>query len=253
MEWSDSGTVLAARPHSETAALVELFTATHGRHAGILRGGASRRRAADLQPGTRVSVTWRARLPEHLGTFTLERERGRAAALMGDRLALAGLASVCALVKRSLPERAPFDGLYLQTETLLDLLPLTPAWPLAYLRWERTLLDALGFGLDLDRCTVSGGKEDLVFVSPRTGRAVSRAAAGAWADRLLPLPACLRGEGEAPDDEILQGLAVTGHFLDRAFGDDAIPGARGRLVAALTRHSTGEKTIWEPSASDRTK
>ena len=245
MEWSDSGSILAVRPHGETAALVELFTAEHGRHAGILRGGASKRRAADLQPGTRVAVTWRARLAEHLGAFTLEAERGRAAALMGDRLGLAGLAAICAVAQRALPERAPFPQLQIQTETLLDLLPLTPAWPLAYLRWELALLEALGFGLDLRRCAVTGAEEDLIYVSPRTGRAVSAAGAGEWSDRLLPLPACLLGVGTAPDAEILQGLQLTGHFLPRALGDEsgALPGARDRLVSALERHSAGTKTI----------
>lgn len=245
MEWSDSGSILAVRPHGETAALVEVFTADHGRHAGILRGGGSRRHAADLQPGTRVTVTWRARLPEHLGTFMLEAERGRAAALMGDRLGLAGLAAICALAQRALPERAPFAQLQAQSEILLDLLAATPAWPLAYLRWELSLLEALGFGLDLRSCAVTGGREDLIYVSPRTGRAVSAAGAGDWSDRLLPLPECLRGEGAAPDAEILQGLRVTGHFLHRALADGAggLPGARDRLVAALERHSDGEKTI----------
>lgn len=245
MEWSDSGTVLATRPHGETAALVEVFTAEHGRHAGLLRGGASRRRAADLQPGTRVSVIWRARLPEHLGTYTLEADRGRAAALMGNRLALAGLAATCALVQRSLPERVPTVGFHHRTETLLDLLAMTPAWPLAYLQWEVVLLETLGFALDLDRCAVSGTRDDLAFISPRTGRAVGRSAAGEWADRLLPLPPCLRGVGEAPDQEILQGLAVTGHFLGRALGDGgaAMPAARDRLVTALARYSAGAKTI----------
>ncbi|MEM8958731.1 MAG: DNA repair protein RecO [Pseudomonadota bacterium] len=245
MEWSDSGSILALRPHGETAALVEVFTATHGRHAGILRGGASRRRAAELQLGTKVVVTWRARLSEHLGVFTLEAERGRAAALMGDRLGLAGLAAICALAQRALPERAPFQQLQVQTETLLDLLPLTPAWPLAYLQWEMALLEALGFGLDLRNCAVTGMTEDLIYVSPRTGRAVSGAGAGDWSDRLLPLPGCMRGEGNATDAEILQGLGVTGHFLDRALGDVAggLPGARDRLIAALSRHSDGAKTI----------
>lgn len=245
MEWSDYGTVLGAQPFGETSARVEVFTENHGRHTGLVRGGAGRKRAADLQPGTYVSVTWRARLDEHLGAFTLEAERARAAILLGDRLALSGLNAICALTIVCLPERQALPDFYQKTETLFDLMTLTPAWTLAYLRWELDLLEVLGSGLDLTRCAVSGDESDLRFISPKTGRAVSASAAGEWADRLLPLPAVLRGEGEAPDSEILVGLEVTGHFLSRAFRTQGIepPPARARLVDAMARYSAGTKTI----------
>ncbi|MCV6595858.1 MAG: DNA repair protein RecO [Mangrovicoccus sp.] len=244
MDWSDSGTILATRRHGENAALVEVFTLHHGRHAGIVRGGAGRRRAPELQPGTRVAVSWRARLSEHLGAFTLETERSRAALLMQDRLGLAGVSAICALSLAALPERAPYPDLQAQTETLFDLIAHTPAWPLAYLQWEMRLLETMGFGLDLSVCAVTGTAEDLTYISPKTGRAVSRAGAGEWADRLLPLPECLRGLGPAPDDEILQALQVTGQFLARYLDlpIEDLPAARGRLIAALERHSAAVKS-----------
>jgi len=241
MEWSDSGSILAARRHGENAALVEVFTIHHGRHLGIVRGGGGRRRAPELQPGTRVAVNWRARLPEHLGVFTLETERSRAAGLMQDRLGLAGVAAICGMGQACLPERAPFPDLQAQTETLFDLVLHTPAWTLAYLQWELALLETLGFGLDLRACAVTGATQDLAYVSPKSGRAVSRAGAGGWADRLLPLPDCLRGEGAAADGEILQALKVTGHFLARSLEmpPEDLPAARGRLISVIERHSAG--------------
>ncbi|MEM1363885.1 MAG: DNA repair protein RecO [Pseudomonadota bacterium] len=244
MEWSDYGTVLGAQPFGETGARVEVFTQNHGRHAGLVRGGAGRKRAPDLQPGTYVSVTWRARLGEHLGVFSLEAERARAAALLADRLALSGLNAVCGLSLVGLPERQTLPDFHKATETLFDLMTLTPAWTLAYLRWEVDLLEVLGAGLDLTRCAVSGDQSDLQFISPKTGRAVSADAAGEWADRLLPFPAVLKGEGTAPDREILDGLDVTGHFLTRAFRLQGIelPPARARLLDAIARHSAGTKT-----------
>ncbi|HEY0275617.1 MAG TPA: DNA repair protein RecO [Paenirhodobacter sp.] len=237
MDWQDQGTILSARPHGETSMIVEVFTAMHGRHAGVVRGGASRRMAATLQPGSRVAATWQARLEDHLGSFTLEPVASRAGAL-SDRLALLGLGAVCAMLTVTLPEREPHPGLHARTEPLFEVIAAAlPGWPLDYLRWELALLDDLGFGLDLGRCAVTGGREDLVFVSPRSGRAVSRAGAGDWAAKLLPLPACLLGQGGATWDEIAQGLRLTGHFLDRVLTDHdrRLPEARNRLIAAIVR------------------
>ncbi len=239
MEWRDEGAVLAVRRHGESSAIIEVFTEAHGRHAGVVRGGASRRFAPILQPGAQLDVTWRARLDDHLGAFTVEPLRFRAGGTLGDRLALAGLNAVCALLKFALPEREAHPALYRRSITLLDLLDTTDAWPLAYVRWELVLLEELGFGLDLGRCAVTGGPDDLIHVSPRTGRAVSRAGAGDWADRLLPLPPCLLGRSPASDQEILSGLTTTGHFLETrlapSLGNMPLPPARRRLTDRLSR------------------
>ncbi|RLL64108.1 DNA repair protein RecO [Paenirhodobacter hankyongi] len=238
MDWQDHGTILSTRPQGETSALIEVFTAAHGRHAGVVRGGASRKMAATLQPGSSVTVRWRARLEDQLGTFTVEPIASRAGA-MSDRLALAGLSATCAMLAFTLPERAPHPALFAATEPLFAVIgDAVPGWPLDYLRWEMQLLDELGYGLDLGRCAVTGTREDLAFVSPRSGRAVSRAGAGDWAPRLLPLPACLLGQGPASWAEISDGLRLTGHFLDRfaaEHGSRALPAARARLIAALAR------------------
>ena len=240
IEWSGEGTLLAARRQGEAHALVEVFTDARGRHAGIVRGGGSRRLAPTLQPGTQLALTWRARLEEHLGAFTVEPLRSRAAQVMGDRLALPGLGSICALLVFSLPERAPHPRLYAATQALLDALGTDPHWPAGYLAWERLLLEETGYGLDLASCAVTGATEGLAYVSPRTGRAVSEAGAGAYAERLLPLPPVLRGqEGDLAD--VLAGLAVTGHFLETqlapALGDRPPPEARARLLSALRREA----------------
>ena len=239
MDWRDQGILLSVRRHGETSAIIDTFTASHGRHAGVVRGGTSRRIAPILQPGAQLDLSWRARLEEHLGSFTVEPLRSRAAAAMSGRLALAGLNAVVSLLSFCLPEREPHPRLYKQSEQLLDLLGQDEIWPLAYLRWELALLDALGFGLDLSACAVTGASDDLVYVSPRSGRAVSAGAAGEWADRLLPLPPCLRGEGPASDPEIALALRTTGYFLDHrvapALGHAPLPQARGRLIDLISR------------------
>ncbi len=237
MEWRDEALLLSVRPHGETAAIAEVFSAVHGRHAGVVRGGASRKMAAMLQPGSQVQVTWRARLDAHIGAFTLEPLRSRAA-LMADHLALSGLNAICALLHIALPEREDHAALYRATLPLLDAMERGGDWLPDYLRWELLLLEELGFGLDLGRCAVTGARDDLAFVSPRSGRAVSRAGAGDWAARLLPLPQVLLGQGSASRAEIGQGLAITGHFLGRevaALNNRPLPEARARLLALIAR------------------
>lgn len=237
MEWRDEGVLLVTRPHGEHARIIEVLTPGHGRHAGVVPGGASRRMAPVLQPGSDLSLTWRARLDDHLGTFTVEPLRSRSG-LMADRLALAGLTAACTLLHLSLPERDPHPALHAATVTLFDAMQTLPAWPALYLRWELGLLDEIGFGLDLGACAVTGATEGLAFVSPRTGRAVTAAAAGAWSDRLLPLPPGL-ATGLVAAADLPAALALTGHFLARALGRDAskpaLPEARSRLVALLSR------------------
>lgn len=239
MEWRDQGILLSTRRHGETSAIIEMFTPEQGRHMGVVRGGTSRKIAPHLQPGAQLDVAWRARLEDHLGSFTVEPVRSRAAAAMGDRLALAGLNAVTTLLSFCLPEREPHTALYTRTERLLDLLDHMALWPLAYLKWEVSLLEEMGYGLTLDACVVTGGVEDLIYVSPKSGRAVSAAAAGEWADRLLPLPPVLRGEGDAADAEIVQAFQTTGYFLEhhlaQDLGDKPLPEARARFVAAFSR------------------
>lgn len=238
MEWREEGVLLSTRPHGESAAIIEVFTAGHGLHAGMVHGGQSRRMAPLLQPGAQLDLSWRARLDDHIGAFSFDPVRGRAAALMQDRRALAALTAVCALLRHALPEREPHPGLYAATLALMDALA-APGWEGDYLRWELRLLEEVGFGLDLSRCAVTGGRDDLAYVSPRSGRAVSRAGAGDWADRLLPLPACLCGQGPATPADLAEGLLTTGAFLVR-FAETLgrpLPAARMRLVTLLSRPS----------------
>lgn len=240
MEWRDEGALLSVRKHGESSAIIEVFTARHGRHAGVVRGGASRRLAALLQPGAQLDVAWRARLDEHIGAVTVEPLRARAPAIMADRLALLALGSIATLLGFALPEREPHEVLYEHTIDLLDNLGSDPDWPARYLRWEASLLGEMGFGLDLGACAVTGKREGLEFVSPKSGAAVSREGAGDWADRLLPFPPCLR-DGPGTTGEVLLGLRTTGHFLERhlapALGDKPLPAARVRLVEALARRA----------------
>jgi DNA repair protein RecO (recombination protein O) len=239
MEWRDEGVLLSVRRHGESSAIIEVFTAAHGRHAGVVRGGASRRMASLLQPGAQLDVTWRARLEDHLGTYAAEVIQGRAGMVMDDRLALAGLNAVTSLLGFALPEREAHTQLYRRTSALLDLLQEPEIWPLAYLRWELALLDDLGFGLDLSRCAVTGSESQLTYVSPKSGRAVSKSGAGEWADRLLPLPPVMLRRGEAPDQEIVEALGTTGYFLSEhlaaQLGGKPLPEARARFLAAFSR------------------
>ena len=238
MDWRDQGFVLNTRKHGETSVILEVFTAEHGRHAGVVRGGVSRKMTPILQPGGQLDLSWRARLADHIGSFTVEPLRSRAAVL-SDRFALAGLNTVTALLAFCLPDREPHPALYQQSTQLLDLLGQNELWPLAYLRWEMALLTELGYGLDLSECAVTGSTDNLIYVSPKSGRAVSAKGAGDWADRLLPLPPILRGEGDAPDEEVLQALRTTGYFLSDKLAPDLgakpLPEARLRFIDLFAR------------------
>jgi len=241
MQWQDTGTVLRKRRHGETSVILEVFTLAHGRHAGFVRGASRRGVASGLQPGAQVEVTWRSRLEGHLGNFVIEPVRSRHSVIMGGRLELAALNAVTALLSFALPEREPQPRLYEHTVALLDMVGETEAWPLAYLHWELALLHELGFGLDLSACAVTGARETLVYVSPRSGRAVSASGAGEWRDRLLPLPACLLAPGSGTPTEIAQGLRTTGHFLVHrlapSLGDRPLPQARQRFADLYHRRS----------------
>ena len=239
IEWRDEGVLLAVRKHGEAAVIVDVLTEHDGKHAGVVRGGAGRRQGPILQPGGQFEVVWKARLEEHMGVFTVEPMRSRAAQVMADPLALAGLTTVVGLLNFALPERAQHGALYSASINLLDLICVTEAWPLAYLHWEMQLLEDLGFGLDLSCCAVSGTTEDLAYVSPKSGRAVAAHHAGRWKTQLLPLAPCMIGQSVADNGEIAAGLRTTGHFLEKwlapSLGDRALPLARQRLVERLFR------------------
>src|SRR5262249_43073865 len=217
MDWADDGIVLAARPHGESSAILTLLTRGHGRHAGLVRGGWSRRMRGLLEPGNRVQATWRARLPEHLGNYTCE-PAGSMAVLLDAPTRLAALTSAAAVSELALPEREPHPQAFDGFERLLAVLRSAPGeleWQAAYVRWEMNLLAEIGFGLDLARCAASGAVENLAYVSPKSGRAVSAAVGAPYRTRLLPLPAFLAGSGLADGGAILDGLRLTGHFLDQ--------------------------------------
>jgi DNA repair protein RecO (recombination protein O) len=238
MQWQDEGFILAVRRHGESAAVVSVFTGGHGRHPGLVRGGAGRRAQPVHQIGNRVQASWRARLADQLGSFTLELARPVAALLLDRPDRLAGLCAACALLEAGLPERDPHPNLYSSLSGLIDALVQEGAWWDRYVRFELDLLADLGFGLDLGRCAVTGGAEDLAFVSPRSGRAVSRAAAGPYVDRLLPLPPFLVGQGPPDAAQVRAGLELTGAFLRRHLfdaSDTAMPRARQLLLDRLDR------------------
>jgi DNA repair protein RecO (recombination protein O) len=238
MIWSDEGIILSVRPHGETGAIVEVLTRAHGRHTSLVYGGRSRRLRPVLQIGNHVSVTWKGRLAEHLGYMTVELRRGYAASAMEDSLALSGLASICALA-RLLPERDPHPNFYGVTLFVLGFLSDAAIWPALYVRWELALLGELGFGLDLSAGVSSGASEETAYVSPRSGRAISAMAGEPYKDRLLRLPAFLKGSsGGATWSDVVAGLALTGHFLEARVlrpGGLAFPESRQRLGSLIAR------------------
>lgn len=246
MDWRDTGILLSSRRHGESSMIIDVFTPERGRHAGVVRGGASRKVAPILQPGAQLDLAWRARLEDHLGSFTVELQRSRAAIAMQNRTTLAGLNATLALLAFVLPEREPHAVLYAHTQNLLDLLDQTDLWPLAYLRWETALLDDLGYGLDLNSCAVTGATDGLIYVSPKSGRAVSATGAGDWADRLLPLPDALREGGATETTDIADALRLTGYFLEQKLAAGQVgkplPEARARYVDMLRRAAPPSKT-----------
>jgi DNA repair protein RecO (recombination protein O) len=241
MEWEAPAIVLDARAYGEGDAVATVLTEAHGRHRGLARGGISRSRAAVWQPGNLVQVRWVARLSEQLGSFTGELAYPAAALVLDDPLLLAVLSAACAVAEGALPERAPHPRVFAGLLRLIARLTQGPDILAELVRWEADLLADLGYGLNLARCAVTGQSEGLAWVSPKTGRAVSEAAAGAWKPRLLWLPAFLSGDGAAGPKDWRDGLHLTGHFLARdAFGAHhrPLPPARVSLydrVAELAR------------------
>lgn len=241
MDWSDEGIVLGCRRHGEANVVLEAMTRAHGRHLGLVRGGRSSRMQPVLQPGNSVALTWRARLDEHLGNYSVEGLALRAARFIDAPVALYALGTLTALT-RLLPERDPHPALYDAWLVLVEHLDDPSICPALVVRFEAAVLAELGFGLDLSVCAATGGNDDLIYVSPKSARAVSAAAGEPYRDRLLTLPAFLLGREETPHPtpaEIAAGFALTGYFLTRhVFEPRAIPmpDARARLVALAANH-----------------
>jgi len=242
MEWTDQGIVVSARRHGESSLIVTLLTKDHGRHAGLVKGGSSRRNSGLYEPGNLLSVEWRARLPEHLGSFKCDLKKAYSAEALGSSIALSGLSAACAMIEALLPEREQHRPIYDGFLALLGALG-EPAWPSLYVRWELGALSQLGFGLDLSACAANGSTENLIYVSPKSGRAVSAEAGEAYKDRLLALPPFLLGGAvdEPPMSHVLNGLALTQHFLEEEFfrtQGKEMPAARIRFVDRVKRMDT---------------
>jgi DNA repair protein RecO (recombination protein O) len=241
MEWRDEGLIIGARKHGEASTIVEAMTRSHGRHLGLVRGGRSARLRATLQPGNTIGLVWRARLDEHLGSFAVEPLALRAGRLMESPLALAGINYLAALV-RVLPERDPHESVYEAASLIAEALDEAMLAPALIARFEAQILAECGFQLDLSRCAATGATDRLVYVSPKSGRAVSAEAGAPWQDRLLPLPPFLRAD--APLDarpgahEIADAFRLTGFFLARdlfALRGEPLPDSRAAFLKAAAQ------------------
>lgn len=256
MQWRDSGIVVGLKPHGEGSGVLDALTAEHGRHAGLVRGIRGKAVRGVFEPGNLLKLDWRARLSDHLGHYAGELDTARAAAIMPDADRLACLSAACALIRVSLPEREPFPRLFTALDGLTGLLandaPHEQRWLTAYMLFERVLLEDLGFGLDLSACAATGQTEHLIYISPKTGRAVSESAGAPYRDRLLPLPPVLRmglndwagtgGAGGHRIREIRTALSVTGHFLGQCLftpQNRPLPPARTRFIDQLGLSTTG--------------
>src|SRR4051812_13404170 len=220
MEWTDQGVVLGVRRHGESSAIVELMTRSHGRHLGLVRGGAGSRMRPVLQPGNSVQAIWRARLDEQLGYYLIEGTRLRAATLLGSSHAVYGITHL-ASVARLLPERDPHEEIFEMLEHVLDDFDQAGIAAMHTIRFELAMLTELGFGLELDNCVATGATTELIYVSPKSGGAVSRIAGEPWRDRLMRLPPFLRDSEDAETDggwsgqDLQDGFDLTGRFLLR--------------------------------------
>ncbi|MDF2366516.1 DNA repair protein RecO [Sneathiella sp.] len=254
MQWKDSGLILSVRKHGENSVIIHAFTREQGRSAGLVRGGVGRRLRGILQPGNEVDLAWRSRLSEQLGAFTVELRKSRASALFDAPDALAGASSALALLDIVLPEREAHGALFDATLLLFDALADQPEiWPLLLARWELGLLSEIGYGLDLTHCAATGVTQDLIYVSPKSGRAVSAAAGQPYHDKLLLLPAFLRTRSfdpeaaeEATTADMLGGLELTGYFIGKFMGEHHPKmhlSARERMLGALRRRYASQSGV----------
>lgn len=241
MEFVDDGIILAARAHGESAAVADILTPHHGRWAGLVYGGQGRTKTPLLQPGNGVKATWKGRLDDSLGFFTLELTQARAAALMQDRLSLAALTAACAVASATLPERQAHGRVYHTLRILFDHLDNIDIWPALMARWELGLLSELGFGLTLDRCAATGARENLIYVSPKSASAVCAEAGEPYKDRMLPCPSFLReASADASRADAVAGLRTTGHFIETRIlhaANQELPDARRRLFELLRQEA----------------
>lgn len=231
MKWEDEAIVLAARPHGETAIVAQLLTRDHGRHAGLVRGGQGARLRGIYQAGNRVAATWSGRLAEHLGSLECELECSYMARVLDDSDRLAALSAATAVCEGAMPEREPHRACFEGLMALLEALE-GDHWAEVYVRWEMAFLAELGFGLDLSRCAAGVENDQLAYVSPKSGRAVSLSAGAPYREKLLRLPGFLVGRGEGGPEAVAEGLALTGFFLERHLfhpHDKPLPAARQRL------------------------
>lgn len=240
-QWRDQGFVLSVRPHGEGGAVVAVLTEEHGRHAGFVHGAQSTKKRAMLEPGTLVSIEWKSRVADNLGSMALEQEAGLPHGIMDDPLRLGALLSACALCDSALPEREGHPGLFYGFKTMMEMME-QDIWGAAYVFWEIALLKELGFGLDLTKCAGGGDAKTLAYVSPKSGRAVSYAAGEIYKEKLLELPSFLKPNGGPLEpEEVMKGLRMTGHFLEHwvyAHHTKGIPEPRLRFEERFGKNLT---------------
>ncbi len=241
MKWEEEGILLSSRPYGERDAVIEVLTPSHGRHVGLVKYISAQKNANLLEPGMQLNLVWTARLNEHLGVFLIDKIKSRTFNLIKNKQALLGFNSVISLLLLSLPEREPFKRIYETTIDLVDSLGDDNNWLGSYVRWELMILAELGFGLDLSKCAVTGESMDLIYVSPKTGRAVSGQAGRHWRHKLLTLPGFLvSSDGSVENNPVVisSGMSLTGYFLEkwllRAIEKASLPEARHRFFKSLT-------------------
>ena len=250
MDWQDEGIVLSASKLGESDAVLEVLTPNYGRHRGFVKGGSGKRGRANLQAGNKLSLNWRSRIESNLGRFTVELMHSPLGHLMGDGFRLSALSAIVSVISASLPEREPHAGVYEVLEILIALLEDTkdPDYLASGLaRLELGILSELGYGLDLSKCAATGAPDDLIYVSPKTGRAVSREAGQPYHDKLLPLPAFMLASQAPIEDEgdIVNGLTLTGFFMERHVWGQAKngqPAARERFLSTIRRRTDTDKS-----------
>ncbi|OUR76396.1 DNA repair protein RecO [Alphaproteobacteria bacterium 46_93_T64] len=242
MHWIDDGLILSAKKYGENSVILQALTREHGRHAGLVRGGTGKRLRGILQSGNLVGLRWQGRLSEQLGNYAVEANNSAGALLFDQPLKLAAASAALSLLEKVLPERETHTSLFEASLLLIkNLSGGIEHWGPLFVRWELGLLTEMGYGLDLSECASTGIREDLVYVSPKSGRAVCAAAGFPYHDRLLGLPEFLVPEtGRSVDrmmpQQILDGLHLTGYFIHKNllphYGNEALP-ARERFVFSL--------------------